>query len=105
MKATETKWPSHGIGLASSPVAGTSVAIAHAAQSEGRSVFVLALGGMANPDLQAFPHAWVSLGELGKAIKLLKEAQCSEITLAGKVARPEFSKLKLDARGASRFPA
>src|SRR6266436_4552533 len=80
------------------------VAIAHAAQSEGRAVFVLALGGMASPEVQTFPHAWVSLGELGKAIKLLKEAQCSEITLAGKVARPEFSKLKLDARGALALP-
>jgi len=80
------------------------VAIAHAAQSEGRQVFVLALGGMASPDVQTFPHAWVSLGELGKAIKLLKDAQCSEITLAGKVARPEFSKLKLDARGALALP-
>jgi DUF1009 family protein len=81
------------------------IAIAEAARSGGRAVFVLALDGMASSDkLAAFPHAFVSLGELGKAIKLLKDAGCSAITLAGKVTRPEFRKLKLDARGALALP-
>jgi DUF1009 family protein len=81
------------------------IAIARAAQADGRAVFVLALAGMANPsDVAAFPHAFASLGELGKAIRLLKESGCTEVTLAGKVARPEFSKLKLDGRGALALP-
>jgi DUF1009 family protein len=81
------------------------IAIAHAAKADGRDVFVLALAGMAEAaDVAPFPHAFASLGELGKAIRLLKEAGCSELTLAGKVARPEFSKLKLDARGALALP-
>src|SRR5262249_12227713 len=70
-----------------------------------RSVFVLALAGMAAAaDVAAFPHAFVSLGELGKAIKLLKNAGCSEVALAGKVSRPEFSKLKVDMKGAFALP-
>jgi hypothetical protein len=81
------------------------IAIARAAQADGRAVFVVALAGMASPaDVAAFPHAFASLGELGKAIGLLKQAACSEVTLAGKVARPEFSKLRLDARGALALP-
>lgn len=81
------------------------LAIARAAEADGRTVFVLALSGMANPsDVAGFPHAFASLGELGKAIRVLKEAGCSEVTLAGKVARPEFSKLKLDPRGALALP-
>jgi len=81
------------------------IAIARAAEADGRNVFVLALAGMAIPsDVAAFPHAFASLGELGKAIRLLKEQGCQEVTLAGKVARPEFSKLKLDARGALALP-
>jgi DUF1009 family protein len=81
------------------------IAIARAAQADGRAVFVLALAGMANPsDVAAFPHAFASLGELGKAIRLLKDSGCTEVTLAGKVARPEFSKLKLDGRGALALP-
>ena len=81
------------------------IAIARAAEADGRAIFVVALSGMADTaDVAAFPHAFASLGELGKAIRLLKEAGCSEVTLAGKVARPEFSKLKLDARGALALP-
>jgi DUF1009 family protein len=81
------------------------IAIARAAEADGRAVFMVALAGMAIPaDVAAFPHGFASLGELGKAIRLLKEAGCSEVTLAGKVARPEFSTLKLDARGVLALP-
>jgi DUF1009 family protein len=81
------------------------IAIARAAQADGRAVFVLALAGMANPsEVAEFPHAFASLGELGRAIRLLKDSGCSAVTLAGKVARPEFSKLKLDTRGALALP-
>ena len=77
------------------------IAIAQSAQDQGRTIFVVALDGMARPsDVDPFPHGFVSLGELGKAIKLLQHAGCDEVTLAGKVARPEFTKLKLDTRGA-----
>jgi DUF1009 family protein len=81
------------------------LAIARASEADGRSVFVLGLAGMAAAaDVAAFPHAFVSLGELGKAIKLLKDAGCSEVTLAGKVSRPEFSKLRVDMKGAFALP-
>jgi DUF1009 family protein len=81
------------------------IAIAQSAQAGGRAIFVVALDGMALPcDVDPFPHGFVSLGELGKAIKLLQHAGCDEITLAGKVARPEFTKLRLDARGALALP-
>jgi hypothetical protein len=81
------------------------IAIAQAAQDSGRAIFVVALDGMARAsDVDPFPHGFVSLGELGKAIKLLQHAGCEEVTLAGKVARPEFSKLRLDARGALALP-
>lgn len=81
------------------------IAIAQAAQDHGRAIFVVALDGMARAsDVDSFPHGFVSLGELGKAITLLQHAGCDEVTLAGKVARPDFTKLKLDARGALALP-
>lgn len=81
------------------------IAIARAAKSDGREVFLLGLEGVTDPTvIEPFPHAFTGLGELGKAIKLLRDAQCSEITFAGKVARVEFSKLKLDAKGALALP-
>ena len=81
------------------------LAIAETAQATGRAIFVLALEGAADADgIERFPHAWVSLGELGRMVKLLRDSGCSEITFAGKVARPEFAKLKLDGRGALALP-
>jgi UDP-2,3-diacylglucosamine hydrolase len=81
------------------------VAIARTLHEDGRRVFVLALDGIADtPGLNEFPHAWASLGDVGAAIRLLREAGCSEVTLAGRVARPDFSKLKLDGLGAQYIP-
>ncbi|MDE2475386.1 MAG: UDP-2,3-diacylglucosamine diphosphatase LpxI [Alphaproteobacteria bacterium] len=77
------------------------LAIARTLHEDGRPVFVLALDGIADaPGLNEFPHAWASLGDVGTVVRLLKEAGCSEVTLAGRVARPDFSKLKLDGLGA-----
>ncbi len=81
------------------------IAIARTAQAKGRKVFLLALKGAAEEeDVQPFPHAFVSLGELGKAVELLNQAKCSEITFAGAVARLNFHQLKMDARGALALP-
>ena len=80
-------------------------AIAESARAAGRDVFVFALQGMAvAQDVNPFPHAWGSLGEVGKGMKVLHEAGVSEVTLAGKVARPEWNAIKLDARGALALP-
>lgn len=77
------------------------IAIARTLHEDGRPVFVLALDGIADArEFNEFPHASASLGDVGAAVRLLKEAGCSEVTLAGDVARPDFSKLKLDDLGA-----
>ena len=81
------------------------LAIAETVRGEGRKVFVLALHGHVNEaDVRGFPHAFVHLGELGKAIRHLKDAGCSEVTMVGKVPRVEFAKMKVDARGALALP-
>ena len=38
----------------------------------------------------------VSIGQFGKIIKILKENKCKKVLFAGKVNKPNFSKLKLD---------
>ena len=79
------------------------LAIAEAAREAGRDVFVLALPG-ADPGLSAFAWADPGIGELGKSLGLLKKHGCEEITFVGKVSRPEWSALKVDARGALSLP-
>ncbi len=46
----------------------------------------------------------VSIGQFGKIIKILKENKCQKILFAGKVKRPNFSKLKLDFKGIYYIP-
>ena len=41
----------------------------------------------------------VSIGQFGKIIKILKENKCQQVLFAGKVKKPNFSKLKLDFKG------
>ena len=41
----------------------------------------------------------VFIGQFGKIIKILKENKCKKVLFAGKVNKPNFSKLKLDFKG------
>ena len=46
----------------------------------------------------------VSIGQFGKIIKILKENNCKKVLFAGKVNKPNFSKLKLDLKGIYYIP-
>ena len=48
-------------------------------------------------------HA-VSIGQFGKIIKILKQNKSNKVLFAGRVAKPNFSKLKLDLRGIYYMP-
>lgn len=79
-------------------------AVAQSVTADGGEVFVVALTGAAEPRMEVFPHAWVGLGEAGKAIKALKTAGCQNVLMAGKLQRPDFSQLKLDFKGVRLVP-
>ena len=46
----------------------------------------------------------VSIGQFGKIINILKENSCKKVLFAGKVNKPNFSKLKLDFKGIFYIP-
>ncbi len=46
----------------------------------------------------------VSIGQFGKIINILKENSCKKVLFAGKVNKPNFSKLKLDFKGMYYIP-
>lgn len=79
------------------------LAIAESARDAGRDIFVLALSD-ADDGLSQFPRESSGIGELGKSLSLLKKHDCGDITFAGRVSRPEWNELKLDARGALALP-
>ncbi len=46
----------------------------------------------------------VSIGQFGKIIKILVENSCKKVLFAGRVNKPNFSKLKLDIKGIYYIP-
>ena len=46
----------------------------------------------------------VSIGQLGKIIKIFKENKCRKVLFAGKVKKPNFSRLRLDFKGIYYIP-
>ena len=52
-------------------------------------------------DSRSYP---VSIGQFGKIINILKRNSCKKVLFAGKVNKPNFSKLKLDFKGIYYIP-
>ncbi len=80
------------------------VAVAESASKTGRAVFIVALQGLADEAVTRFQHEWAAIGEVGKTLEILRKHDCSEILLAGRVARPRFAELKVDAKGLLLLP-
>lgn len=79
-------------------------AVARSVEDAGEMVFLIGLRGDADPEIGCFPHAWASIGEAGKMLRLLRENECKRVLFAGRVARPGFSELKTDAKGILLIP-
>jgi UDP-2,3-diacylglucosamine hydrolase len=46
----------------------------------------------------------VSIGQFGKIISILKDFKCKKVLFAGKINKPNFSKIKLDLKGIYYMP-
>lgn len=80
------------------------LAVALSVRQSGREVFILGLRGWADPGIENYSHAWVALGEMRKMLDLLRAHHCRDVLLCGRVARPRFSDLKLDAKSIGLLP-
>ncbi len=47
----------------------------------------------------------ISIGKFGQIINLIKEKKSNKVLFAGKIAKPEFSKLRLDLKGVYYMPS
>lgn len=72
------------------------VQVAKAAIERGRDPLMIGIVGAADKGIEAFPHFWIHLGEVGKLFRLLKERGIVEIAIVGAMTRPEFAELRLD---------
>lgn len=79
--------------------------IRDACHAEGRPLFIAALNGFCDPSSVAgAEHAWFDLPQVGRLLKALKAAGVEEVCLCGRVAKPDFTALKPDWRGALLLP-
>lgn len=72
---------------------------------EGRPIYIAALNGFCDPaTVSGVEHGWFDLPQVGTLMKALKAAGVQEVCLCGRVAKPDFSALKPDIKGALLLP-
>ena len=60
------------------------------------SVFLVGVVGATDSAIEAYPHVWVRMGEVGKLFAALKARAIAEMVIIGAMTRPEFADLRLD---------
>jgi DUF1009 family protein len=69
---------------------------AREASPRGRDPFLVGLVGSAGKEIEAFPHLWVRLGEIGKLLSAVRARGVEEMAFLGAVTRPELGDLLPD---------
>ena len=70
--------------------------VAGEARRAGRDPFLVGVVGATDPAIEAYPHVWVRMGEVGKLFAALKGRAIAEMVIIGAMTRPEFADLRLD---------
>ena len=70
--------------------------VAGEARSAGREPFLVGVVGATDAAIEAYPHVWVRMGEVGKLFAALKGRAIAEMVIIGAMTRPEFTDLRLD---------
>lgn len=72
------------------------VEIAQAARSDGRAVHIVGIEGFAEPEITAYSHKVVSIGQIAGILSSLRRAGCRQLVIAGALRRPNLLKLRVD---------
>ena len=75
---------------------GLPLEAAREVRNSGREAFLVGLVGSAPREIEAYPHLWVRLGEVGKLIAALRARNVQEMAFLGAVARPDLADLLPD---------
>jgi UDP-2,3-diacylglucosamine hydrolase len=70
--------------------------VAGEARRAGRDPFLIGVVGATDSAIEAYPHVWVRMGEVGKLFAALKERAIAEMVIIGAMTRPDFADLRLD---------
>jgi UDP-2,3-diacylglucosamine hydrolase len=83
---------------------GLPVEIVRACEAAERPIFVVRLGGLADPAIAEARGVDAGVAEWGKVFAALKREGCQQVCFAGHVPRPDFANLKPDMRGLAALP-
>lgn len=72
-------------------------AVADSLSARGIAAVIFALKGACDPaGVARFRHHWISVGQFGKATRLLRSEGCRDLIFIGSLARPALSDIRLD---------
>src|SRR3989440_11835176 len=72
-------------------------AVADSLIARGVNPVLFALKGSCDPvAVQRFRHHWISLGQVGRAVRLFRAENCRELVFIGTLVRPALSEIRLD---------
>jgi UDP-2,3-diacylglucosamine hydrolase len=72
-------------------------AVADSLSARGIDPVLFALKGACDPVAVArFRHHWISVGQLGRAVKLFRAENCRDLMFIGTLVRPALSEIRLD---------
>ena len=72
-------------------------AVADSLAARGIGCVVFALKGACDPVAVArFRHHWISVGQVGKAVRLFRAENCRDLVFIGALVRPALSEIRLD---------
>ena len=72
-------------------------AVADSLAARGIDPVLFALKGACDPvRVERFRHHWISVGQIGRAIKLFRSENCRDLVFIGTLVRPALSEIRLD---------
>jgi DUF1009 family protein len=72
-------------------------AVADSLTARGINPVLFALKGACDPvAVKRFRHHWISVGQLGRAVKLFRAEDCRDLVFIGTLVRPALSEIRLD---------
>src|ERR1700716_4033058 len=71
--------------------------VADSRTARGINPILFALTGACDPvRVERFHHHWISIGQLGRAVKLFRSENCRDLVFIGTLVRPALSEIRLD---------
>lgn len=74
-------------------------AVAESLSARGVAPVLFALRGACDPvRVEKFRHRWISVGQLGRAMRLFREEGCRDLIFIGSLVRPSLMEIRLDVK-------